>query len=518
MSKTTGRIVGPLGVLFVLFALFSRVLLSHHFNLFMSIQLLLGVIGIAAWAVTAFDDARNVATGRGTRYVVMTAIATVVLVGALGAIDYVAVHKKTQWDLTKGHIFTLAPQTQELLKKLTPKDKVTVTAFYQPLVDREYAQLKDLFNRYKAIAGDNFDYHFVDVAKNPLLVKKFGITRTGPRIIFRTASGKEARSKDVSEQGLTNALAGLFKGASMKVYFLTGHGEKPMDPTMGKTAHGLKMWLDGLKSEGYDSTKLDLFAQKDVPKDAMAVVVAGPETPLAPGEVAALQRYADQGGNLVIMLDPGYQTGLSKLIAGWGVKLDQGVIIDPESQEPLWAFTQTFSSHPLAKPKQFLFGAIPFFFPEARGVAKTSPPSGTTVTELFKTGAEAWGETNQSEISGGKVTRDANDEPGPLPLAVAVEKKLKGGKEMRAVVYGDSDFATNEYIRQGGNRDLAINTLDWVGGQASKITIRPKLRDSSTLASLTRPQRLLLSFGSLNILPLLLIAFGLSIWSLRRSK
>ena len=56
------------------------------------------------------------------------------------------------------------------------------------------------------------------------------------------------------------------------------------------------------------------------------------------------------------------------------------------------------------------------------------------------------------------------------------------------------------------------------GARASKITIRPKLREKSTLAFLTQDQRLLLSFGSLNVLPLVLIAFGLSIWSLRRSK
>ena len=516
MSKTTGRVIGPLGALFVLFALFSRVFLARQFNLFMWVQLLLGVAGIVVWAVTAFEDARNVATGRGAQYVGMSAAGAAILLVALGAGNYVASHKKVEWDMTKGGIHTLAPQTQSLLKALTPKDKVTVTAFYQALVDREYMPLKDLLDRYKAIGGDNFDYTFVDGTKNPMLVKKFGVSRTGPRIIFQNASGKEARAKTISEQDLTNALAALNKGAAKKVYFLTGHGEKPMTKA-ADGAHGLKLWTDGLKSEGYDAAELNLFAQKDVPADALAVVVAGPESPLAEGEVSALQRFAGKGGKLVLMLDPGYDTGLEKLVAGLGVGLDKGVIVDPSSQEPLWAFTQTFSNHPLAKPRMTFLGAMPFFFPEARGVTKADATNGATVTELFKTGPDAWGETSPIPADG-KVTKDPTDEPGPLSLAVAVEKKLTAGGTLRAVVFGDSDFATNQYIRQGGNRDLALNTIEWLAGNASKITIRPKLRDRSTLASLTENQSLLLSFGSLNILPLALIAFGLSIWSLRRSK
>jgi ABC-type uncharacterized transport system involved in gliding motility auxiliary subunit len=512
MSKTIGRVIGPLGALFVLFALFARLLITGEFNWIVWTQLALGLAGLGVWAATAFDDARNVATGRGTLYVATSVVAAVLVVAILGALNFVAVKKKKEWDFTKGGIHTLAEQTTSILQKLDAK--VKVTALYQPLVDREHAPLEDLLKRYKAAGGDNFEYEFVDAAKNPQLVKAMGVTPQSPRIIFKAANGKEARAKEPTEESLTNALAELGKGVEKKVYFLGGHGEKPIAKG-ADTALGLKLWVDGLANEGYKADELSLMTQKDVPQDALAVVVAGPQSPLADGERDALKRYADAGGRLVVMVDPDRDTNLEALVAGWGVELQKGLVVDPESQEPLWAFTQDFADHPLSTPRMTILGALAFVFPEARGVKKGS--GGDGVTELFKTGTRAWGEVSPLPADG-RIAKDPDDLPGPVSLAVAVTKKLEGDKELRAVVLGDSEWASNQFIRQGGNRDLALNLVQWLGGEESKITIRPRLREKSTLAFLSQDQRLLLSFGSLNVLPLLLIAFGLSIWSLRRSK
>ncbi|MFM2152335.1 MAG: hypothetical protein RL199_770 [Pseudomonadota bacterium] len=517
MSKTVGRVIGPLGALFILFALFARLFITGEFNAVVWGQLLLGLGGVGVWAATAFDDARNVATGRGTVFVAMSTVATLLVLGLLGAANYTAVKKKKEWDLTKASIHTLAEQTTGLLKGLTPERKVKVTAFYQPMVDREYAPLEDLLKRYKSAAGDNLEFEFVDAAKNPQLAKTYNVNPQSPRIILKSADGKESRAKEVSEEALTNALAELGRGLEKKVYFLAGHGEKTTSDKGAETAVGLKLWTDGLSAEGFKSEELNLLTRKDVPEDALVVVVAGPQTPLADGERDALQRYANGGGRLVVLVDPGLETNLDALLSGWGVSVGKGIVVDPESQEALWAFTQDFAEHPLSTPRMTILGAMPFIFPEARGVRQGIVGEGFSVTELFKTGKNAWGETSPLPADG-RVVRDDADEPGPVSLAVAVTKKLESGKELRAVVVGDSDWASNQFIRQGGNRDLALNTVQWLSGEDNKITIRPKLREKSSLAFLTADQRLLLSFGSLNVLPLLLIGFGLSIWSVRRSK
>lgn len=516
MKKTIGRVVGPLGVLFVLFALFTRVAITGEFSAIVWGQLLLGLAGIGVFAATAFDDMRNIATGRGSVFVVTSSVATVALLAVLVGVNYWAHKQRVEWDMTEGGIHTLSEQTQSLLKALTPETKVTVNAFYRP-ADPEYGPLEELLRRYRNVAGDNLEVEYIDAIKNPKRAKDFGVTAQSPRLILTNAAGKEARAKDVSEEALTNALAELSRGAEKKLYFLTGHGERPIG-SGAETGQGLKLWVDGLKNEGYASEELNLMARKDVPDDALALVIAGPTAPLLDGEVDAIRRFADGGGRLIVMLDPATESGLEPLLSSWGVDLLPGVIIDPESQEPLWAFTQEFSQHPIATPRMSLFGALAFVFPDARGV-KQGSADGAEVTELFRTGAAAWGENDPIDRTGSTaVERGPNDDLGPIALGAAVVRKLDGGKEMRAVVFGDSDFATNQFVRQGGNRDLALNSVQWMGGQEERITIRPKLREKSSLTFLTSNQKLLLSFGSLNALPLLLIAFGLTVWSLRKAK
>ena len=517
MKKTVGRVIGPLGILLILFALFARVFLTGEFNTVVWLQLGLGVAGLVFWLLSAFDDARNMATGRGTVFVVVSVVAGALVLGTLGALNYAAVKKGKEWDLTAGGIHTLAGQTTAALQAIPADAKVHVTAFYQPLVDREHGPLEELLRRYKTAGGENFTYEFVDGAKNPQAAKAMGVTAQGPRIVLKSASGKESRAKEPTEEALTNALMELQRGVERKVYFLTAHGEKPSG-NGADTGQGLKLWVDGLASEGLRAEELNLLARKDVPDDALAVVVAGPQSPLADGERDALKRYADKGGRLLIMVDPGSNAGLEPLLAGWGLELGRGFAIDPESQEPLWAFSQEFAQHPLSTPRMSVFGALAFVFPEARAVRKASTPvDGYEVTELFKTGTSAWGETSPLPADG-RVVRDDVDEPGPISLAVAVTKKLEGESELRVVVVGDSDWASNQFIRQGGNRDLALNALQWLGGSEQKVTIRPRLREKSTLAVLSNEQRQLLSVGSLNLLPMLLIACGLSVWSVRRSR
>lgn len=529
MNKKIGRVLGPIGVLLVLFGLVflgfigltekTAMPIKSDFSWLPGLQVLLGLAFIAYYAATAFDEVRNIATGRGAAFVLINGGALVALLAVLVAVNYWASYEKIEIDLTKGGLHTLADQTKTALDGLDEASAVDAAVFYRAQ-DPEYAQVEELLGRYTK-AGKHFTFHFVDPIKNPKAVKDAGIAPDGARIILKSKNQKEARAKEISEEAVTNALAELSRGVEKKIYFLTGHGEKPS--TKGaETAQGLKVWTDGLRNEGYKVEDLSLLAKKDVPADAQALVVAGPAGPLAEGEIEAIKRFADAGGRVIAMLEPNVETGLEPLVASWGVDLLKGVVVDPVSQEPLWAFTQEFAQHPIATPTKSIFGALAFIFPEARGV-KQAPAEGYTVTELFKTGPEAWGENDPLPSAGAgeaaaTVSKGATDDAGPIVLAAAVSKKLEGEKEFRAVVFGDSDFVNNTFIRQGGNRDLALNSVQWLAGQEAKITIRPKLREKSSTLFLSANKKLLLAFGALNLLPFALIATGFTVWSRRRAR
>ena len=107
-----------------------------------------------------------------------------------------------------------------------------------------------------------------------------------------------------------------------------------------------------------------------------------------------------------------------------------------------------------------------------------------------------WGETERREDGTLIPKREATytegvDTPPPLSLAVAVELKddNEGKKEhvssvaredskpaetqTRIVVFGDSDFASNNYFARSGGGALFLNTVNWLTLEEDLIAIRP---------------------------------------------
>ena len=99
------------------------------------------------------------------------------------------------------------------------------------------------------------------------------------------------------------------------------------------------------------------------------------------------------------------------------------------------------------------------------------------------------------------------DMPGPIYLQVAVE-----GKGGRLVVFGDSDFATNQYFDYQGNGDLALNALSWLAEDESLISIRPRQAGYNPIA-LTDSQGEWIFWISVVLYPLAIALVGLLVVS-----
>ena len=77
-------------------------------------------------------------------------------------------------------------------------------------------------------------------------------------------------------RSLTNAISEVTRGASKKIYFAKGHGERSLtDPT----EKGMKTYIDNLKSDGYQVDELLHYDNKQLTADAQAQVIAGPDHP-----------------------------------------------------------------------------------------------------------------------------------------------------------------------------------------------------------------------------------------------
>jgi hypothetical protein len=145
-----------------------------------------------------------------------------------------------------------------------------------------------------------------------------------------------------------------------KAYVMTGHGELNDPDSVPPELKGrvperrttvFKKRLGDLNYEVKDLGLIDLA--KDVPEDATIVFMLAPTLPLQPAEWAALSRYLDKGGRLMIAMDPKAEPSMGELEGKLGLKFNPGAVTDDQAYLPQrgtpadrrFAITTQFSAH-----------------------------------------------------------------------------------------------------------------------------------------------------------------------------
>lgn len=509
--KTTGRVLGVIGLVVLAVIPFAYFAVGGGWNWLFTVQAVLGAAFVAFFAATNFSDVGRIATGRGTFFVGFTLLATVLVLGLVTAGNYVAHQSGVKKDLTAAGLFTLSPDSVKTAEGL--KEKVQILAFYRSDEDA-YQGLKQLVARYQAHTK-NLELKSIDPAKEPMLVDQYKISLQGNRVVV-VMGQKSEKLEGMSEEALTNALVKLTRGASKKVYFTTGHGEADLKDQ--KSERGYAMVKADMENEGLDPVELNLVQVDAIPADAAAVVVAGPQKAFLPQETKLLEAYLAGGGRVMILVDPGVKNGLDGLLAKYGVQADDDLVLDTNRLSqilgtgPAVPMVQTYSKHPITE--KFNLAVL---FPTARSLTALNVDGASRPQVVALSSQSAWGETSYQEA---QAQYDPGEKRGPLGLMVATTKPAPSGKwtkEARLVVFGDSEFADNQWAPQLGNRDLMLNSVNWLAEQMDRITIRAKRRASSRIF-LTENQAMFLRMFSVNLLPLTLAAIGLAVWVVRKNR
>jgi ABC-type uncharacterized transport system involved in gliding motility auxiliary subunit len=466
------------------------------------------------------------------------------ILALLAIVNYFGFKYYKRFDWTGSHIYSLSPKTRQVLRQL--RREVDVVMLMQPEQQNLYEPTRELLQRYAA-ASSHLHLRVVDPEKNAALAeqlaRRYGITTAG--VVF--ASGKDRRVVDGSEladfdfsgmqmgqqpemtgykgeQLFTSTLLQLAEGRKPKILFTTGHGEHSLDDS------GPRGLASAREILGRDNFDIEEWASlgKAVPDKTDLVVIAGPTGSFVQPEVNALAAYLRAGGRLLILLDPtlsGSQlvnTGLEGWLAGFGVKVDRDIVVDPANPLPFFGsetlFVKDYGDHPITRAMRS--GNLPVLVSLVRSVRKAEAPpnAGVQVTELLRTSSQGWGETDLAHLD--QVTKDDKDVPGPVSLGVAVEIKgggPGGGRPARLVVYGDSDFAVNQLVRNNvTNSMLLANSLNWLVERESLLGIPPRKTERVRL-SLTGGQLRTAGLLSVLALPGLAVACGIYV-NLRRRR
>ena len=538
----TAALLAGLGVVAIGFGILSALmaLLSPFTDpLWIFGNLVVGVSLLGAAVFMSLDSLRErVRSGGGRRAgkygtsAIVGALLGIVIIGLLG---FLSTRYHTRFDVSEAGVHTLAPQTTELLESL--EEDVQITAFFN---ESESPPIAGLLDRY-SFASERVKLRYVDPNSEPGLVDALGLTTeelaTGV-VRFTMSSGESTSLSEFSEPDITNALVKLVKSTGKKVYFLVGHNERGITPLPGEEgtfAAGPESFgraADALVNETYAVEPLLLASAEDVPADASAVIVAGPTRPLLEGELAALRRYVEGGGGLFVALDPRAQTNLYALLEEWGVLMGDDVVVD----RALAVFGQATTpiaqeydgSHPITAPLR-----EPALFPMVRSIELVEATA-VRFSVLAKTGEESWAERDlEGWRASGRAEYDELDVMGPVGIAVAGSVRAAGippaahnvhgsdepdaepVAEGRLVVFGDSDFASNETLDALRNKDLFVNSVNWLAGDLSQITVRPNVSRASSF-QMSQDEFRRIQYLSLFVLPEAIAVFGVLTWWLRR--
>lgn len=461
----------------------------------------------------AISRARHlrVAGGPHSRAVIARGLLGIAAATVLGvAIERAAAWSEIRFDWTFEQRFELADATRQALADLS--EGLSATLFHDPLDPR--VRRTRLLLQTLAEVG-HLEVHERVLQEAPEDADRFGVGSSNT-IVFELGERFETVDRP-TEGAIYEALYRLRRLGSRNLVLLRGEGEG--DPNRSDDL-GFSGLAAALATEGYRLRSVVTAALEEVPANTDAVIAIAPRRRLTPGAVSALRRYLAQGGSLVALLEPGEVSGLEGLLAEFGISASDVVVVDPASapMETSRAagtdiVAHNYEVHPAT---QGLDRNRMTYFPGARAFTLRKMRSEDELKRIVLSSPRSWSSEDLSLLDASARRPSAEGARLDYQTLVAAGRFPREDGEVRIVVFGDADFASNRYLRALYNLDLVLNAVHWVTQREADITLRPKIRETIHFPlPLTDSVRALYGVGLL--LPELLLIAGGIVWLRRRT-
>ena len=464
--------------------------------------------------------------------------AVVVLIFAVATLANVALSlHDAHLDLTREEVYTPSQQAMEVVDRLD--QPVQLTYFYQGQDPnaRRAADIMEIMGRRNPL----LQVRTVDPDRQPTLADNFGIKLYNAAVL--EADGRRITVRSFDESEIAIGIQRVVRERVVTICFIEGHDEYPIDnfefhthfegaaghshdqsdaAVILTTGHGFGRLRRALEGIGYDVRKITPAAEGAIPPDCAVTIDAGPRTTYLPGESSALERYLQQGGSLLLMYDLGFalEPRLEQLLETFGVRLPQAVVVDARSHygtDPEMVAVTAYEPHPITRNVSFTF------YPGVRPLALVPPAEGIQVAPLVSSSADS----HSTPVA---AVAERQPEPAPVAdqaappsqpqaqvLAAAIEGTLAGAgsRPFRAIVIGDSDFASNSFLPYTANSDLALAMVRWLLRDEQAVRVASRI-PAPALVLLTKGQMQGIFLVLVVLLPLSMIALGSLVWWRRR--
>ena len=518
--------------------------LSVNSQLVSNLLLLIGLL-LSGFALFSLRDDIGQLFKESRRELLLT---TVGVIGILVGVAWITALHPLRMDLTANREYSLSPQTVKMMQAV---DKPVHITFFHDRGMRETVELYELF----AAQNDKITVEFFDPMINPAQAKLRGVEFAGTALY--ESEGRKLTINGPTETDIANGILRITQAKQQIACFVDGHGEPDpfsleshdhMEGDAGHShgletkfvqheRHGMAKARGGLEAMNYVVEKVSLLKADAELSRCAVLIVAGPQSPLLDAELRSIDRYLDEGGNAMFMIDPFVKTGLEAVIRKFGIELGQGMVIDEASH--FWADPSTpavtdYNRHEITSK-------LPLsFFPGVRPLMPTKDPvAGVQVRQLVNSSAKSFVNADKMRIDykSGKngygpqtLMATARINPKTVESGETLLKRLRGEesadskpapektivrKEARIVVSGDSDFATNSFYHVLGNGALFLNAVNFLASRENLIGLEPRTYDLPYV-SMTNTQMKGTFILSIILIPLLMAAVGVAVWWRRR--
>ncbi|MBY0273712.1 GldG family protein [Candidatus Binatia bacterium] len=357
-------------------------------------------------------------------------------------------------DLTATQMLSLSPYTLSVLSEV--KKPLHVDLYYERGERQRSRDLVELLRDH----CPQLTYELVDLDRNPARAKEHRVDHYDRAVL--QYDGREVVVFAGSEESLVGGIARILAERARVLYFLDGHKERSLGAGNGEAWSRASQVL---RNEGYELRPLTLLQLTDVPSDASAVVLAGPETDLAEGELRALTSYLERGGAVLVAVDPLVLPRLEAWVAGYGFALGDDVVIDRANRvygsDGTNVVVPYYRDHAAVRSM-----TTPSVLGRARSV-DIAPGHHDDVTRgpsiVARTAQESFAARDASRTRAGEVTFDEQrDRQGPIGIMAVTLVAPDSDRPGRIALVGDADFASDAFFSLMGNKNLLVNVIGWL--------------------------------------------------------
>jgi len=398
-----------------------------------------------------------------------------------------------------------------------------------------------LLRGFRAVAaqsgGPAIEISYVDPRRDLVMAATLTAADVPPNSVLFEAKGRRmvVPASDLATTNLTArpvfrgetvcaaAIARLARAEQSVVYWLMGHGEG--DPADYDSMTGFTTIAREIRHEGYDLRPLELWNTQNVPADAEALVIAGPQRSLSAEERTWIEAYLTRGGRLLYLANPVHASGLESALERWGVRVTPWTAVSRETLSGYDMVILHYGDHPITRSltnSATVFLGSRCILPAATATADVAGADRARFTALALTGSEGWGAKAGDALP--RLFDPHEDLAGPVTVAAAVERGVGAGSDItlqpaRLVVVGEREFVANGTLatRSSANRDLFINALNWLAGITSGTGVSGG-GDAALWTGLDRRGWLRFLLLAAGVMPFAVLLVGLVAHAVRRAS